>query len=182
MTAHLIWALVVAGLVATNCATHARLESAQTTISTAKRDLKNQKDEAAQTLAEETGKKEAAEKELAAFKAELERKDATNKAIVVALAERLRVAGGPAGRLRDPNGASGCGQGGGGAAGATPAPASGGAADPAETGGLLSAPLTRLLRELQREADDINTAYAACRPDALKVRGIKETTAGEHHE
>lgn len=175
MTVHLIWAAVLALSVLTNCATHARLESAQTTIKTYQRDLKDQKEEAAATLAAKVAEKEAVEKALAAFKAEQELKDAANKTMVKSLADRLLAAGNAAGRLRDPN-ATGCGPSGGGAKDATPTAAAGGPGNPAETGGLLSVQLSELLRQRLREADDINVAYAACRADTLNLRAAQTTT------
>lgn len=175
MTAHLIWALVVAGLVATNCATHARLESAQTKIKVYQRDSKTQKDTAAQLLADETAKKEAAEKALADFKAAQEKQDALNKAKIDGLADQVARAGGPAGRLRDPN-ADRCGGGGGGAQGGAVAAAPAGGGDEAEAGGLLSVQLSALLGTLLRESDAINNAYASCRGTAMNDRGMPPET------
>lgn len=172
MTAHLIWALVVAGLVATNCATHARLESAQNTIKVYERDSKTQKDEAAQLLADEIAKKEAAEQALAAFKAEQEKQDALTKIKVDGLADQLARAGGPSRRLRDPNATDRCGGGGGSPQGTAAAPATGGAGDEAEAGGLLSVQLSALLGTLLRESDTINRAYASCRGTAMNDRGM----------
>jgi len=167
MNFHLIWALVVAGLVATNCATNARLESAQTVINTYKKDIKDQKEAAQKMLDEERAKKEAAEKALADLKAEQEKKDETNKKTVEVMAGKLVAAG----RLRDPN-ADRCGGGGGNRASEAPAPTPSGDGDKAETGGLLSVQLTQLLSRVLRESDDINVAYASCRADSMKVRGL----------
>lgn len=94
-----------------------------------------------------------------------EKKDAFNKTQVQDLQRRLDAAvARNAGRLRDPNG---CG-----ASSRTeraPAPAAEHRdADRAEAGGLLSAQLTGLLRRLQREADEVNNAYASCRADLLR--------------
>lgn len=80
--------------------------------------------------------------------------------------QRRLAAAALAGRLRDPNAAA-CG---GAAASATAAPAGSGAEGGAEAGGLFSAAATRLLQRITREADEINDAYAACRPDALSIR------------
>lgn len=89
------------------------------------------------------------------------------------LAALSRAGGG--GGLRDPY-AEACRPrgGGGGAPGHVAAGAGGGAGDAAEAGGLLSAPLEGLLLELTLEADVVNRAYAACRADALTVRGQPE--------
>jgi hypothetical protein len=133
--------------------------------------ITQQKTAAGELLAAETGKANTATAALNAFKLQQEKDDAQNKSTIADLAVRLRTAAGPAGRLRDPN-APGCGGSGSGAPGADPARAGGGAADAAETGGLFSAGATELFQRLTREADDINTAYASCRPDALKIREV----------
>lgn len=67
-----------------------------------------------------------------------------------------------AGRLRDPN-ANGCGPSGGSPAPGVPQAQQGGAGDAAQTGGVLSAELSELLRRLWREADEVNIAYNSCR-------------------
>lgn len=127
------------------------------------------KREASTELATETAKTRSAEADLQTFKNNQELKDATHQKTVTDLSSRLRNLNDPAGRLRDPQ-ARGCGSGSGSAPGATAPAAGGGAADPAEAGGLLSAGLTRLLQQLHREADEINTAYSSCRADAYTVR------------
>lgn len=100
-----------------------------------------------------------------------EAKDAEDRKIVEGLREDLRLnsraAGG--GGLRDPF-ATPCPRGGNTAAAPAAAGAVDRAADPTEAGGLLSAELEGLLLRLQREADEINIAYASCRPDALTLR------------
>lgn len=80
------------------------------------------------------------------------------------------------GRLRDPW-ADGCRSGGqspgaGSGAGADP-----GAADVPQTGRLVSAELTRRLAERELEGDRINAAYASCRADAYRVRGLAPPAA-----
>lgn len=135
--------------------------------------IDRQKIEAGATLAQETGKTRAAKQALQVFKNQQEIRDAKNKRVVGALADRLRAAAGTAGRLRDPNASpAGCGSGGGGAKGADPACAGGSAANAAETGGLLSTDLTGLLFSQAQAADDINVAYASCRLDALNLREV----------
>jgi hypothetical protein len=130
------------------------------------------KAQAAATLATETEKTRNAEQALQTLTNAQNLKDADHEKIVADLSSRLRVAAGPAGRLRDPN-AVGCGAGGGGTPGEV-APAPGGRpADLAEAGGLLSADLSGLLQRLQLEADTINVAYASCRADAYAVRGAQ---------
>lgn len=133
--------------------------------------IKQQKTAAGELLAAETGKANTATAALNAFKLQREKDDAQNKSTIADLAVRLRTVAGPAGRLRDPN-ATGCGGGSSGAPGADPARAGGGAADAAETGGLFSAGATELFQRLTREADDINNAYASCRPDTLNIRRL----------
>lgn len=132
------------------------------------------KADAATALATETTKTRAAEQALATAKHTQEMRDAKHTQTIAALADRLRAAAGPAGRLHDPNAtAAECGGGGGGPSGDTAPATAAGAADRAQAGGLLSAELTELLWRLAREADDINAAYASCRADASTVRSQK---------
>lgn len=124
-----------------------------------------QKAEASTQLAAETAKVLARERELADLVSKQELQDAQHQQTVAALQGRLHAAAGPSGRLRDPNIiAARCGPGGGSAPGASPGSADDRADDRTEAGGLLSAQLTEILQRLQREADDINDAYASCRP------------------
>ena len=127
---------------------------------------------ASDKLAKEKDKVAEREAALQDAKELQESKDATYQKTTADLSDRLRRAAGPAGRLRDPH-APGCGAGGSGATGQAASAAIGGAADPAEAGGLLSVPLTDLLAETLREADDINVAYASCRTDAYTVRAVQ---------
>ena len=127
------------------------------------------KAQAAATLASETAKTRHAEQALQAIKNTQELQDAAHQNTVADLSDRLRRLAGPAGRLRDPH-AAGCGGGSGGAPGAAATTPGDRAADPAQTGGLLSVPLTELLGRIVREADTINVAYASCRADAYAVR------------
>lgn len=133
--------------------------------------IDQQKAQAGQLLRVETDRANAATAKLIELKTEREKKDVENQSTIDRLAARLRVAVGPVGRLRDPN-AAGCGGGGGGAPGAYPAIASGGAADAAEAGGLFSAGATELFQRLTLEADEINIAYASCRPDSFNLREV----------
>jgi hypothetical protein len=127
------------------------------------------KADAAARLASETERVRETERAMQIQLSNQNLKDATHEKIVADLSGRIRLAAGPAGRLRDPN-ATGCGRGG----GSTPADpatgADGGATDGAQTGGLLSVPLTELLAKALRESDEINVAYVSCRSDAFKVR------------
>ena len=133
--------------------------------------ITRQKTAAATLLAVETGKADAGTKQLKELKLQQEKNDAKNQSTVKNLESRLRIAAGDGGRLRDPN-AAGCGVGSVSSPGADPTAASPGAADDAETGGLFSAGATELLQRLTREADEINNAYASCRPDAMNVRQV----------
>ena len=131
--------------------------------------LKEQQRQAERLLSLETAKTRAAEESLRTFKLNQDIQDAKAKSKVADLSSRLRQLSGQSGRLRDPN-APGCGRGSGGPTGeAATAPGSS-AADPAEAAGLLSADLTGLLQRLTTEADEINLAYASCRPDAFAMR------------
>jgi len=128
-----------------------------------------QKAEAVLLLDAERAKVSAIEQTLRNFKDNQEIRDAKNKTTVAGYERRLRAAAGSAGRLRDPN-AEGCG--GGGDSPKSPDTASAGhrATDAAEGARLLSKPLTELLFELIREADEINLAYASCRADTMSIR------------
>jgi hypothetical protein len=127
--------------------------------------------DAANTLADQVSKTRAAEQALTTAKNNQEIQDAKHTQTIKAYAARLRAAAGPAGRLRDPNAPAPECRGSGDRPPGDPATATAaGATDSAETGGLLSEPLTGLLQRLAREADDINAAYASCRADAYTVR------------
>ena len=131
------------------------------------------KSDAAATLAAETARALQAQQALQAQTDTQNTKDADHAKTIADLSLRLRALAGPAGRLRDPHAqspAAGCGPGGGSAASATASAASDRAADPAQTGGLLSEELSRLLQRLQLEADAINIAYASCRARAIADR------------
>ncbi|MDP3652409.1 MAG: hypothetical protein Q8R67_12075 [Rhodoferax sp.] len=128
------------------------------------------KRKAADTLASEITKTRKAEQALQDITNTQNLKDANHAKTVADLSDRLRRIAGPAGRLRDPHAGAGCGGGSSGAPGADPGAPGDRPADPAETGGLLSAELSGLLRERLREADDINAAYASCRADAYTLR------------
>ena len=132
--------------------------------------LDRQKITAAQLLATETAKAHDREAELQDAKNEQELKDANHQRKITDLADRLRAATGPAGRLRDPNAVAGCGAGSSSATGQAATAPRDSAADPAQAGGLLSVPLTELLTATLREADEVNAAYASCRADALSLR------------
>lgn len=123
-------------------------------------------------LDEAAARRDAAEQALLAFKNKQEVTDAKNKATNAALATKLAaLSAADRGRLRDPNADAGCGSGGGNTASPPTPTASGSPDDGTKTGGLLSVQLSDLLRERLREADEINIAYAACRADALHIRG-----------
>lgn len=133
------------------------------------------KTEAADTLAKETERVLLIEQALHQSKNNQDLKDEQNSQTIAGLSSRLHARFGAAGsaapavRLRDPN-ASQCG-GSGDSAPRYPATATAArATDRAEAGGLLSAELAGLLRDLTREADEINVAYASCRADAYTVR------------
>ena len=128
------------------------------------------KAQAAALLANATSNTRAAEQAMQDIKNTQELKDGTHQKTVADLSNRLRMLAGPSGRLRDPN-AVGCG----GGSSSPPSEAAtapgAGAADSAETGGLLSVPITELFSRIVREADDVNNAYASCRADAYTLRG-----------
>lgn len=125
--------------------------------------------DAAAVLATETARATAAEQALQAFTNNQEIKDADNQKTISGLADQLRRAAGISYRLRDPNAAPGCRLGGGSAPGQSATTPSAGADNGAEAGGLFSAGATELFQRLTSEADEINAAYASCRPYALEV-------------
>lgn len=125
------------------------------------------KTEARAKLAAETAKADKATDELRKFKDAQELKDAQARKTVADLRQRLAAV--PGGRLRDPN-APGCGSGGSDPQAKDSPGTQHSDPDGTQAGGLLSAELTGLLQRLQSEADEINIAYAACRPDARALR------------
>lgn len=135
-------------------------------------DVEKQKTTAATTLSKETQKVADAQAELTTLRAEQETKDYQNAKDRSELEGKLRAAtAANGGRLRDPNATPAqCRSSGGSANAQSPAPANGGAANPAETDGVLSTQLTGLLRKLTLEADEINDAYIACKPDGEALR------------
>jgi len=132
--------------------------------------LTEQRDKAAAALAQATDQVRAVERALQDSRNQLEITDAKHQATIADLSRRVRVAAGPAGRLRDPHASAECGRSGDDPPATVAAPADDRAADRADAGGLLSEPLTRLLSELTEQADRINAAYASCRADAVAVR------------
>ncbi|MES2415088.1 MAG: hypothetical protein V4614_14875 [Pseudomonadota bacterium] len=133
--------------------------------------VKDQMLDAAKKLAVATEEKNRAEAELRDFKAKQEKNDVENKNVAADYKRLLRDAAGSAGRLRDPN-AAGCGPGGDNVQGQGGTSNGNRAEDGAKTGGLLSKELSGLLQRLFSEADDINNAYASCRPDSLNLRAV----------
>lgn len=157
-------------LTLTNWVSYERLQSALEVNKAHVTALDAQKRQASFTLAAETEKVRQLQAALKIAADTLEKAYARHKTQVADATAALTAAR-KSGRLRDPN-APGCGRSGADTnGGAQPPPPSGGG-DQAETSGLLSVQLSDLLGRLLREADDINIAYAACRPDALSSRGL----------
>lgn len=127
---------------------------------------------AAADLAAEQAKTRALERGLQTFTDTQNAKDYQNAQTVTNLADRLRRAADPVGRLRDPN-AAGCGGSGSGTAPTDASAAADRATDPTLPGGLLSEQLSSLLVERFEQADRINDAYASCRAVAVKVMGVE---------
>lgn len=132
--------------------------------------LARQSAAASAALTVERAKTDAARQELDAFRVQQEVKDEHNARTMAALGDRLRGLLNGAGQLRDPHAGACADSIGVPAPVETAAAANGGADNGTQTGGLLSAPLSGLLRELTAEADSINTAYISCRADALAQR------------
>lgn len=133
-----------------------------------------QKIEAARALATETNRVREAEDRLRQALQTVETQDHENEKTIERLRADLRAvsraAGGPG--LRDPWAAR-CGGGGGGAGGAPAAHTVDRAADGADVGRAFSSELEGLLLDQAERADTINRAYAACRQDALTIRGAQ---------
>ncbi len=167
----LLWSLAVAALLAGAYAIERHVEQRGYNRAAAEYTAAIQRlqAEAAATLATETAKTSSAEQALDTAKNNQELKDAAHQKTIAGLSDRLRIAAGPAGRLRDPN-ATQCGGSGGSPPGDPATATAAGAADRAEAGRLLSEPLTELFQRLTRDADDINAAYASCRADAYTLR------------
>lgn len=145
----------------------------QATTATFQAAIAAQKAQAATTLANETERVRLLERALASATRQQETHDAQAQKTIAALDDRLRNLAGPGQRLRDPHATiAGCWGGSGSAPGAATTPAADRAADGPDAGGLLSVPLTELLRATLRAADDINAAYTSCRADAYAVRGL----------
>lgn len=163
-----VYAALIAALLLGNCGMHSRMQLAETAKEKAKRELSDARAAHEKALAVETASVLRLERELAAGRAELEKRDAEHGKIVDGLREDLRrkSRAGGGGGLRDPNAAA-CG---GAPAGAAAAGTGHRADDTSEAGGLLSVPLEQLLLELTAEADAINRAYASCRDDSFQLR------------
>jgi hypothetical protein len=131
--------------------------------------LAKQKSQAATLLATETDRVQAQQTQLQYQLQTQEITDAQNRQTIAALAARVRALADAAGRLRDPNAAE-CGRGGGGTPSDAAPGAASGAGDAAVAGGLVSAELSRFLREQAEAADAVNAAYASCRADSLGLR------------
>lgn len=156
-----LWAALLAGALATNCATGNRLEVEKQAHGALKLAVQKQKTESAQKLADETAKTLATERKLIEAVQKQEHNDAKNAALVRDL--RTRSVG-----LRDPY-ATGCRPSG----GSTPAPtspsANPGQGDQPQAAGLLSANLAQLLWDQAAEADALNIAFASCKQHLLNL-------------
>lgn len=163
----------------TDTANKAKLEAQtqKTAVQTMKTAIEKLKADAAQELADQTGKTLALQQKLDAAKNAQEIRDAENRKAVAALSDRLRAAGGPTLQLRDPfQPTPGCWGGSG-----SPAPQGASSAgdrsdNPAAAGGLLSPELTRFLQSKDDDADAINLAYISCRTDAQSLRDTLNST------
>jgi hypothetical protein len=132
--------------------------------------LEQQKKEAAEKLAALTKERDAAQARANESHRQQEIKDANNRKTIADQVARLRAlsAAAPGGQLRDPNAGRGCG-------GAKPegdaaADGRGSTDDAAAAGGLVSAPLSGLLREQAGGADKWADLYGRARADALMCR------------
>lgn len=130
--------------------------------------IAEQKLEAQAKLDEERDKTRDVEHKLADARTSQETKDTTNANTIKTLSGELAAAK----RLRDPYVKPGRGCSSSGAKGADTASASTSAGDGAEGAGFLSEGLSDLLRDLTRQADEINIAYQSCRQDSMNVREL----------
>jgi hypothetical protein len=124
--------------------------------------------DARDTLADVTAKVESGNKKLRDAKEIQEFNDVVNTKALAMLADRSHALA-SAGMLIDPN-AQACGCGSSGTAFANSTTPSAGVGNPAKAGGVLSRPLSQLLFDITRDADEINVAYISCRADALAIR------------
>jgi hypothetical protein len=150
-----LWALMLAGSLATGCVEQHKLSTTRLELQTLKTAVEHQKAEAAQKLAELTA--EAAAKDKRAHESWIsgELQNVENQKTVADLGDKLRAV-----RLRDPAGRGpGCGSP---QADGAPVPAPG-AGNAPEASGLLSDAASDFLRTAARESDQINAAYIACR-------------------
>lgn len=132
--------------------------------------IAEQKRKAGEALEEERAKITESERLLNEARSAQETKDTTNARTIETLSAELSHIK----RLRDPYAKPGCGCGGSSAKGEDPASTVAGADNGAQASGLLSEGLSDLLRNLTRESDEINIAYASCRQDAMKVRELSK--------
>lgn len=152
-----LYAILLAGAMATNCATSNRLDTEKLAHKDLQLAVKDQKAEAAQTLADETAKVLATERKLTDALKLQEKTDAKNSQLVRDLRTRTASVS-----LRDP-GATECRASGGSAKTPTAAVAGSGGASGSETAGILSADFARLLWDQGAAADEINIAFASCK-------------------
>jgi len=128
--------------------------------------MEAQRTEARKQLDAANARVTAAEDEATTLRNAQNLKDLQNAKITTELERKLLAAG----RLRDPNATARCG-GSSSTSGTTGATSPGpGANDTTEASGLLSDPLSGLLRTVTREADAVNLAYIASRADADQLR------------
>jgi hypothetical protein len=168
------WAALFAAAVLVNCGNVAQRNAARVEAAEAKTALAQERQWSAEALAAETKKVWELQVQLTDAWADQEAKDAEAKSIIAGLHEdlRRRSRAGGGGGLRDPHAAA-CPRGAAPAQGAADAGAD--AADPPEAGGLLSAPLERLLLDTIAQADAINIAYASCHERTLTLERILNT-------
>jgi hypothetical protein len=168
------WAALFAAAVLVNCGNVAQRNAARVQAAEAKTALAQQGERHAVALEQETRKVWELQGLLNDAWMAQETKDAEAKNTIEGLREdlRRRSRAGGGGGLRDPHAAA-CPRGAAPAQGAADAGAD--AADPPEAGGLLSAPLERLLLDTIAQADAINIAYASCHERTLTLERILNT-------
>lgn len=150
-----VWALMLAGSLATGCVEQHKLSTTRLELQTLKTAVEHQKAEAAQKLAELTA--EAAAKDKRAHESWIsgELQNVENQKTVADLGDKLRAV-----RLRDPAGRGpSCGSPQGNSAHSPQA----GTGNTPEASGLLSDAASEFLRTAARESDQINAAYISCR-------------------
>lgn len=155
-----ILAALLASAILMNCATHAKLQEQRLETANLKTEAAQRAKVQAEALSAEVEKTRAIEQKLADAAIRQEKTDAKNKTIVADLGRDLDDR-----RLLDPF-ARGCDT----AKAETTGNSASGEGHPTQANGLLSIEFDRFLKQLARDADDLNIAFASCRATLISDR------------